>query len=179
MIVQVGDQAEQFRDVLALDFDPVLDDTDPHGDAAAGDICQVGPVGQELAGRGEPDVALDPDQHVGAADQPADPLGSGEVAVHDPYPVPGEQVRELVHGFIQELLLTVGLVPAGRPVHCPERGAGGGVGQQQDAQLRVRPGVIRRAGRPERGTVRRRCPASGSASRPPTPARKSPTSTAR
>ena len=58
------------------------------------------------------DVALQPDQHVRAGDQPGDPGCAVVKPAHDPDPACGEHVRALLHRRIQELLLR-------RP--CPRR----------------------------------------------------------
>jgi hypothetical protein len=50
VVVQVGEQAEQLRGGPAGDGDVVLDDPDGARDAAAGDLRQVGAVGQEAPG---------------------------------------------------------------------------------------------------------------------------------
>ena len=64
VVHQVGDQAEHLRDLLAFHVGEVLDDADAHGDAVAGQLRPVGPVGQDLRGPLQRDVALEPDQHV-------------------------------------------------------------------------------------------------------------------
>ncbi len=60
MVVQVGDQAEQLGSVPPGHADVILDD--PHGqrDAAAGDLRQVGAVGQEVPGPAQRDAVPDP-----------------------------------------------------------------------------------------------------------------------
>ena len=48
VVVQVGDEAQQLGGVPAGTGDGVLDDPDGQRDPAAGDLRQVGAVGQEV-----------------------------------------------------------------------------------------------------------------------------------
>ena len=168
-VFQVGDQAEHLRHVLALHGNVVLDHPHPHGLAAAADISQIGPAGQERPDPADRDITLEADQHVGDFDEPADPGHAGEVAIKHPQPALGEHPRVLSQRAVQEFLLGFGLVPAGRAGQHGQAGAGGGVADQQIPQLRVGRGSHPRS-RPTRtrpGSPS--CPASGSASRPPRP----------
>ena len=158
--MQVGDQAEQLGGVAAGDGDGVLDHPDGQRDPAAGDLRQVGAVGQEVPGPAQRDAVPDPDQHVGAGGQHGlDPRHAGKVAIHHPQPPGGEQVPVVLQRLVQQHLLGLALVPgaagAGRPGGHAEGGAGGGGGDPQLAQLRVRGRIIRGARRPERRPVRR------------------------
>ena len=154
--MQVGDQAEHLRHVLAVDVDVVLDDPHPDLLVLAADVGHVGPVGQEVPGLRDRDVALEPDEHVRDLDQPLDPGDAGEVAIHHEQPLLGEHPGELGQRPVQQRLLGGGLVPAGRPGHHREHAAGGGVGDRQVPQLRVGGGVIAGPRRPELRPVRRR-----------------------
>ena len=157
--MQVGDQAEHLRDVLAVHGHVVFDDADFQAPAAAsaGEVAAVAAVGQEPAGAGQGEVALDADQDVGAGGQhPGDPVSAGEIAVQDPDPVAGEYFRVPGDHGVQQRLLALGLGAAGRAGDHRQRGAGGGVAGQQVTDLRVGAGVISGAGRAERLPVGRR-----------------------
>jgi hypothetical protein len=153
--VQVGDQAEHLRDVLPADVDAVLDDTHPDLAVIPADVGHVGPVGQEVPCLRDRDVALEADQDVRDLDHPRDPGDTGKVAIHHEQPAPGEDMRILRQGPVQQGLLGSGLVPAGRPGHDGEHAAGGGVGDRQVPQLRIGSRVIGRPGRPELRPVAR------------------------
>ena len=92
---------------------------------------------------------------------PGDPGRAGEIPVHDPDAVSGEQVRMAFQGLVQQLLLSFSLVPpaagrgTGRAAGHRQGGAGGCVAEPQLPQLGIRGGIIRGAGRPERLPVRR------------------------
>ena len=93
---------------------------------------------------------------MGDLDEPADPGHAGEVAIKHPQPALGEHPRVLSQRAVQEFLLGLGLVPAGRAGQHGEGGAGVRVADQQVPQLRVGRGVIPGPGRPVRGPVRLR-----------------------
>ena len=141
--MQVGDQAEQLGRVPPGDADGVLDHADGQRDAAAGQAGQVGAVGQEIPGPVQRDAVPDADQHVRAGRQhPGDPGRAGEIPVHDPDAVSGEQVRIAFQGLVQQLLLSFSLVPpaagrgTGRAAGHRQGGAGGCVAEPQLPQLR-------------------------------------------
>ena len=69
MVVQVGDQAEQLGGVAAGDGDGYSITRTVSVIAAAGDLRQVGAVGQEVPGPAQRDAVPDADQHVGAGRQ--------------------------------------------------------------------------------------------------------------
>ena len=113
VVVQVGDQAEQLGGVPPGHGDGVLDHPDGQRDPAAGDLRQVGAVGQEVPGPAQRDAVPDPDQHVGAGGQHGLDAGhAGIVAVHDPQPPRGEQVPVVLQRLVQQHLLGLALVPA-------------------------------------------------------------------
>jgi len=117
MVEEVSDQAEQHRGVPPGDGDVILDHADGEGDAAAGQGGQVGAVGLEAAGWRQGDAVLDADQHVRAGrEHPLDAGSSRKIPVHDPHPAAGEQVRVVLQGLVQQLLLRFSLLPfaAGR-----------------------------------------------------------------
>src|SRR5207247_5488474 len=102
---EVADQAEQFRGVAPGDGDVILDHADGQGDAAAGQLRQVGAVGQEAACWRQGDAVLDADQDVRAGgEHPLDARGTREITVHNPYAVAGEQVRVVLQGLVQQPL---------------------------------------------------------------------------
>jgi hypothetical protein len=85
VVVQVGDQAEQLRGILARDGDGVLDHPDGQRDAAAGDLRQVGAVRQEVVIPAQRDAVPDSDQHVGAGFRHGLDAGhAAKIAIHDP-----------------------------------------------------------------------------------------------
>ena len=93
--------------------------------------------------------------------QPGDARDAGEVPVHDPQSLRGEQVRVILQRLVQQRLLGFALVPAaagggaGRAGGHGQGGAGGGVRQPQVPLLGVGRGIIGGAGRAERLPVRR------------------------
>ena len=128
VVVQVGDQAEHLRDVLAGDGHVVFDDADLQAPpaASAGQVAVVAAVGQEAADPGQGDVAFDADQHVGAGGQhPGHPVSSGKIPVEDPDPAAGEYFRVPGDHGVQQRLLALGLGAAGRAGDHRQRGAGG------------------------------------------------------
>jgi site-specific recombinase XerD len=155
-VQQVGDQAEHLRHHLAPDISEVLDDADGNGDAVAGQLREIGAVGQDRANLFQGNVAFHPDQHVRALDEPGDPSRAMPEPVHEPDPVRREQVRIVPHRRIQQFLLRGGLVRAGRAVRHPQQRPGGDVVQRQRPQARERRGIIARTDGTVHGAVRRR-----------------------
>ena len=89
--------------------------------------ARYGAVGQDLRGPAQRDVALQPDQHVRAGDEPGDPGARRGSCGPSARSSPGaNRCGELLHGLVQELLLGGGLVRPGGAVRHREQGPAGG-----------------------------------------------------
>ena len=154
---QVGDQAEHLRHLLAFHGDPVLDDADGHGDAVAGQLREVRAVGEDLARSASAGCRFS----AGSA-RACGPISRAIraapwiVAVHQPDPVRGEQVRELPIAVSRSFCSAAALsVPAG-PCGIPSSARVEAVRQRQRPQLRERRRVIPGADGAVHGPVRGR-----------------------